>query len=239
MATVAHSGAAFDSEQLERRFFLGMALAIAATVLAGFGSFAAIGISSFGAPWWVHVHGLSFLAWIGLYVTQNLFVYRRSIEQHRRLGRIGMGLAGWMILVGLLLTPVTVGNGRFPPFFTPAFFLALDWTNIACFAALVYAAFHFRRQTDWHRRLMLCATICVIAPAVGRLLVLAGAMSGWSNVGDLLLYVAIAMVADWRIRGRVHPAYFWGFGAIFAMAPIIDALVAFPPFEALARSIAG
>ena len=216
-----------------------MALLIAATVLAGFGAFAALGISSFSAPWWVHIHGVSFMAWIGLFIAQNLFVVSGATDRHRTLGRIGMGLAVWMIAVGLVLTPVTVANGRFPPFFTPTFFLALDWVNIACFAGLVFAAFYFRRQTDWHRRLMLCATICVIAPAFGRILVLADVMSGLTNVGAWLLYVVIAMVADWRIRGKVHPAYLWGFAAIFAMAPVISGLAALPAFQTLALRIAG
>ena len=216
-----------------------MALAIAATVLIGFGTFIALGISSFSAPWWVHLHGVSFMAWIVLYIHQNLAVFRGTIEQHRRLGRIGVGLACWMVLVGLVLTPVTVANGRMPPFFSAPFFLALDWINIACFSGLVYAAFHFRKQTDWHRRLMLCATISVIAPAWGRLLVLADVMSEWTNFGVLLLYVIVAMIADRSIRGRIHMAYLWGFGAIFATAPIISALSVFPPFLELATKIAG
>ena len=239
MATRADHFDAPAAEQRERLFFLLMALAIAATVLIGFGAFIALGISSFSAPWWVHVHGVTFMLWIILYVQQNLAVFRGSIEQHRRLGRIGAGLALWMVLLGLVLTPVTVANGRMPPFFAPAFFLALDWVNIACFAGLVYAALHFRSQTDWHRRLMLCATISVIAPAWGRLLVLADAMSEWTNFGMLLVYVIIAMIADRSIRGRVHPAYVWGFAALFITAPVISGLAAFPPFQTLAMHIAG
>jgi hypothetical protein len=29
--------------------------------------------------------------------------------------------------------------------------------------------------------------------------------------------VVVAMVYDWRSRGRVHPAYWWGFGALMAV----------------------
>jgi hypothetical protein len=228
------------AEQRERFFFVVMAVAIGISVLAGFGIYVALGITSFNAPWWVHIHGVSFMAWIGLYLTQNLFVLRNSIDQHRRLGRIGAVLAIWMVIVGYVLTPVTLATDRVPPvpIFTPAFFLALDWVNITCFAALIFSALYFRRQTEWHRRLMLCATICVIAPAVGRLLSLAGLMTEWSNMGVLLIYVAIAMFADWRIKGQVHPAYFWGFSAIFMQAPAITGLAALPSFQGLAMRIA-
>ncbi len=230
---------AHDVEQRERAFFLFSAVVIAATVLAGFGGFAVLGLSSFGAPWWVHVHAISFMAWIALFLSQSYLAFRGNTARHRQLGLIGAGLALWMVLVGLVLTPVTVGNGRMPPFFAPGFFLALDWVNIACFGALAFAALRLRKRTDWHRRLMLCATICVIAPAWGRLLILVDAMTIWTNVGMLLVYVVLAMLADWFIRGRVHPAYLWGFAAIFTMAPVINALGSFEPFNNLARSLIG
>jgi len=239
MTTATNQSVSPDAEQRERYFFLCMSLAIAITVVIGFSAFVLLGISSFSAPWWVHVHGVSFMVWIVLYVQQNLAVFRGALEQHRTLGKIGVAWALWMVLVGLLLTPVTVANGRMPPFFSPPFFLALDWVNIICFAGLVYAAIHLRKQTEWHRRLMLCATISVIAPAWGRLLVLADSMSEWTNFGVLLIYVVIAMMADKSIRGRVHSAYLWGFGVIFLTAPVISGLSVFPPFQELALKIAG
>jgi len=224
------------AEKRERLFFFRVAVAIALTVAAGFGGFLAVGISSFAAPWWVHLHALTFVGWIAIYVTQNLLVLRDDISRHRALGRIAGGWAAWMVLVGLLLTPLTLAVGRSPPFFTPPYFLALDWVNIAVFAGLVYAGLRNRHRTDWHRRLMLCATICVIAPAFGRLIVLSGLpVSAALNVALLL----VAMIADRVIRGRVHPAYFRGLGAIVAMVPAIELLVRIGPFVALAGKIAG
>ena len=180
MATLAgaQGGAPLASiEQRERSFFMAMAVVLALTVLTGFGLFIAVGISSFGAPWWVHVHAVSFMSWIALYLAQNWQVWRGSIDAHRRLGRIGAVLAVWLVVVGLVLTPVTLAVHRSPPFFTPAQFLALDWVNVAVFAALIGTGLVMRRRSDWHRRLMLCATICVIAPAIGRILVLAGVIN--------------------------------------------------------------
>ena len=225
-------------EARERRFFFIMAIILALTVLVGFGLFIVVGISSFGAPWWVHIHAVSFLGWIALYVQQNRLVLHGSLDRHRRLGQAGMVLAAWMVAVGLVLTPVTLAAGRSPPFFTPAQFLALDWVNILVFAALVGAALRLRRQTDWHRRLMLSATICVIAPALGRILVLAGAMSPWNNTLALLGYVGIAMAADWRNRGRVHPAYLCAAAALLAMGWAIDLLSGFPPLVTYAQALA-
>ncbi|MYM63425.1 hypothetical protein [Pseudomaricurvus sp. HS19] len=227
-------------EQRERLFFLGMALFITVTVASAFGLFFKAGYSSFSAPWWVHLHAVSFMGWIGLYLTQNIFVYRDNLTYHRKLGRLGAVYAAWVILVGLVLTPVTLAVGRVPPFFTSAYFLALDWTNITVFAVLFYAAIINRKRTDWHRRLMLCATISLIAPAWGRLIVLAGyMMTTLNDVGALLGYVVIAMLADRLINKRVHPAYYWGAATLVSMGIVIELLSRVPLFVQLATMFAG
>jgi hypothetical protein len=240
MGAAVLEGAAPSAEQRERLFFLVMAIAIAVTVLLAFSLFYRAGFSSFGAPWWVHVHAVTFVVWIAFYLNQNALVYIDNIALHRRLGQLGATYALWMLLVGLVLTPLTLAAGRSPPFFTPAFFLALDWTNILVFIGLLYAALANRKRTDWHRRLMLCATVCVIAPAWGRLIVLSGhEMTAWNNVFALLAYIVVAMLFDWRNRGSVHRAYLWGFAALIGMGVIIEILAALPPFMALASRIAG
>ncbi|WP_165899562.1 hypothetical protein [Sphingomonas sp. PP-CE-1G-424] len=71
----------------ERRFFLGMAIAIAATVILGFTVNAArMHWTFFALPLQVHVHAAAFLSWIILYVVQNWLVVRGSITRHRQLG---------------------------------------------------------------------------------------------------------------------------------------------------------
>ena len=230
-----------SAEQRERRFFLTMAAAIAVTVIVAFSLFRVAGISSFsGSPWWVHVHAVTFMGWIGFYVLQNALVFKNDIAMHRRLGRIGAAYVVWMVLVGLVLTPLTLAVGRSPPFFTPAYFLALDWINVVVFGGLVYAAIRNRGRTDWHRRLMLCATICVIAPALGRLIVLSGnTMTAPLNVATLLLYVVVAMLFDRSNRGRVHPAYFWGGGSLVVFAALTELLASMPFFAATAARFSG
>jgi FtsH-binding integral membrane protein len=113
MATVVSAGT--SAEHRERLFFLIMAGAIAVTVIVAFGLFYQAGISSFASPWWVHLHGVTFMTWIGFYVLQNTLVFRNDIALHRKLGRTGAAYAVWMVLVGLVLTPLTLAVGRSPP----------------------------------------------------------------------------------------------------------------------------
>lgn len=224
----------------ERLFFFVMALAILVTVVPAFWLFHQAGFSSFASPWWVHVHAVTFMGWIGFYVVQNALVWRGAVGVHQRLGRIGAVYAGWMVLVGLWLTPQTLAAGRSPPFFTPPYFLALDWVNILTFAGLVTAALMNRQRSDWHKRLMLCATICLIAPATGRFIVLTGnTMAAPVNVATLLPFVAVGMVYDLVTRKRVHSAYLWGIGALVVMAALIEVLARIPAFVELANRIAG
>lgn len=238
MSSVAEAGPSI--ERRERLFFFIMALAIAGTVVPAFWLFHQAGFSSFGAPWWVHVHAVTFMGWVGFYLVQNTLVWRGDVARHQWLGRIGAGYVVWMVLVGLVLTPTTIAFHRAPPFFTPAYFLALDWTNIAVFAGLIAAALLNRHRSDWHKRLMLCATVCVMAPAWGRLIVLTGQpMVAPVNAAVLLPYIAAGMAFDLATRRRIHPAYFWGFGVLVAMAVVIPRLAALPAFAAFATSIAG
>jgi len=229
-----------SAEQRERLFFFIMALAIIVTVVPSFWMFHQAGLSSFSSPWWVHVHAFTFMGWIGFYLLQNTLVLRGSVVSHQRLGRIGAVYVVWMVLVGLALTPTTLAAGRSPPFFTPPYFLALDWINTLVFAGLILAALKNRHRSDWHKRLMLCATVCVMAPACGRIIVLSGhEMTAPLNVAVLLPYVVVGMVYDLATRRRIHAAFVWGFASLVVMAVLIEAVARIPAFVELGNRIAG
>lgn len=236
MSSVAEAGPSVA--QRERLFFFIMALAICLTVVPAFWLFRQAGFSSFGAPWWVHIHAVTFMGWVGFYLVQNTLVWRGDVAQHQWLGRIGAGYVVWMVLVGLVLVPMTLAHDRAPPFFTPAFFLALDWTNILFFGGLIAAALLNRHRSDWHKRLMLCATVCVMAPAWGRFIVLSGyQMTAPVNIAVLLPYIAAGMLFDLATRRRIHAAYIWGLGVLVAMVVVIELLATVPAFVRLAASI--
>jgi hypothetical protein len=218
-----------------------MAVAMTATTVIGFGLNAVMGRSSFGAPWWVHVHGVTMMLWMGLYLFQNWQVYRGNLRQHRTLGWIATFYIGWMVLVGAVLTPVSIAAHRNPPFFDAGQFLALDWLNIIGFAGLSWAAVVMRKRTDWHRRLMFVGTLSIMGPAWGRLLPmpLMGAWKLWVLLAVLLIYLAVAMRHDMKHRGAIHPAYRWGLAILVLQIALIDPIGYSPPFLALAKSLIG
>ena len=240
MATLAHPPV--SAEQRERLFFLAMALAITGAVVGGFGIRVVLGVTSFATePWWVHVHAVSFMGWIGFYVLQNVLVVRGDFTRHRQLGRLGAIAAVWVCFAGLALTAQALAIGSSPPFFAPGYFLAQNWLFVAFFAGLTYAAIILRNRPEWHRRLMLCATLVVSLPGFARwVILLAPPPDALKHLVTFAIFFIPAIAFDLVTRGRVHPAYWVGGGAIvFLEGAAIRLLAGFPPFAALAERIAG
>lgn len=216
MATLAEPLPGYGRDD---RFFLKMAIAMALTIVAGFSLQAATGRSTFGAPPLVHLHALIFFGWVVLFVSQNLLVTRGSIALHRQLGWVGAGWASAMVLVGIYTTIEMTRNAATPFFFLPAYFLVMNILSILCFGGLVIVAISMRKRTEWHRRFMFCAMAILTGPAFGRLLPmpLLVPYAEWGVFAAVMLWPLIAIVADRRRRGHVHPALWWGTATIILM----------------------
>ena len=247
MATVAlgrdddDASSVGDLRVRDRRFFFLMAVAIAATVVAGFALQFAAGRSTIASPWWVHVHGLTFMGWLVLYLVQNWLVWRGELVRHLRLGRIATIYVGWMVLVGLSVNTLATITHRVPAFFELNVFLVMDWMTVLLFAGLTWAAIWLRGASDWHRRLMLCGAIEVMTPGLGRIipLPLLGTWMLWGVWAAQLLYIGAAVIYDLRTRGKIHHAYYWGFGTITLGTAVARPLAFTAPMLALTQYLAG
>lgn len=191
-------------------------------------------------PIWVHLHGMIFMAWTLLFVTQNALIARGSLTLHRRMGWTAAGLACVMVPLGIVTAVMAVRLGRAPPFFPHNIFLALSALELLAFATLLIGAIRLRRQTEWHRRLMLYAMIALIGPAFGRILPmpLLGDKAGLAVLGCQILFVSVAIAHDLVAWRRVHPASLWGTGVIIVEGLAVPLLAATPPFIALAAALA-
>lgn len=205
-------------------FFLTMAIVMAAINVFAFSFFALMGISSFGAPLYVHLHAVTFFGWVVLYVAQNALIATGSTALHRKLGWLAAAWTLAMVVVGTLTTAYTVQRGLTPPIFTPSYFLVMNPVNVLVFAALVLAGVVVRTNTGWHRRLIYCGMASIMGPAFGRLLPPPVLISAGIPVivGILILFVVIGAVRDWIKYGKVHPAWLVGIAVQLAMWPAID-----------------
>ena len=240
MATIAAPAPAPEQSvlQRERTFYFRMSLVFLAAAVAGFGFFFAIGASSFASPWWVHVHALTMVGFLGLYILQSWLVHRGDLATHRRFGVAGAVMSAWLVVYGCWAITQTIALGRIAPFFTPNFFLAMDWTNMAVFAGLAGAAIAMRRRADWHKRLMFGAMLSLMSVAWGRLI----QPQIFDQRGIVLILVVLlghvgaAMLFDRRAHGRIHPAHWWTVGSLIAWVGLTFLLADAAPVLALVES---
>lgn len=221
-------------------FYLWISLAMAAVIIGGFaktvpGDF----LDTPRLPLLLHVHGAVFTLWVLLFVAQPAFIVRGSTRVHRRIGWIGVGLAAAMVVMGVAATLFAVHLHAIPPFFPPTIFLVMNLVGILEFGGLVIAGIALRQRREWHKRLMLCATISILGPGLGRLLPMPsfGAAAPLVMFAATLAFVVAGMIADLVARRRIHPAYIWGMG-IMVLTHIVVGLLAFaPPTRALLHFI--
>lgn len=243
MATISQSfdGAQRDQMTRERTFYFRMSLVFLVAAVAGFGFFFAIGASSFRSPWWVHTHAVTMVGFLGLYVTQTWLVTRGDLALHRRLGILGAVWSMWLVTFGCWAITRTIAQGRLAPFFTPSFFLMMDWLNMAVFAGLAWSALLLRMRSDWHKRLMFGAMLSLMSVAWGRLILpqFFDQRAIVLVLVVLLAHLGAAMRFDHRVYGQVHPAHYWTGGALLVWIAATFTVAGRPGVVAYASSFAG
>lgn len=211
----------------EHRFFFGIALALLATVLAGFAR------SFYLRPWFpehpapaeeiFYWHGAVFTAWYLLLVVQPALIATGRVAAHRALGRAGAVLAVLMVVLGCYVALVAAGR---PGGFTglpvpPLAFLAIPFLDMAVFAILVAMALVKRNVAQTHKRLMLLASIGPLAAAVARLpfdFIMASGPPAFFGLTDLFVLALVAW--DLGTRRRLHAATLWGGLLLIASQPL-------------------
>ena len=230
MATIAPGSPPVSNERSERRFFFIMAIAMATVTVAGFALNLAMGRSTFASPLIYHVHALIFMGWLALYVAQ---AYTISIGQralHIRLGKLGYVWIPLMVAAGIAIMVTVARRTGGPFFFAVNEFLVSNIMLLLAFGFVAIWALRRQRHQGWHRRLLLTAMAVLTGPGVGRLLPMPLMIPYSWTISFLasLVFVGIAMLADKRRHGRVHPAYWWGTG-IYVGVFALSMLIAFSP----------
>lgn len=156
-------------------------------------------------PLYLYVHGSVLTLWFSLGFVQSALVVARRTSLHRRLGVVGGLTAAALVplsgFVAVQAIPRYMAAGV-----TPAeiqFIVIGDLISLVVFSGLVTAALVWRHHREWHRRLMVVASIMIIGPAIARLERVGLAVP----VPAVLLGLLIALgVYDTLQLGRVHRA---------------------------------
>jgi hypothetical protein len=232
-----------DSSRLtssdDGRFFMRGAIAMALVIVAGFSVQLAMGRSTFASPPLVHAHAIVFMGWVTIYVLQNVFVATDRLALHRRLGWIAAAWMAPMLVLGCLVTVAMVRRGQVPFFFRPLQFLIFDPVSLFAFAGLTTSAILLRRRTLWHRRLNFCGMAMLLGPGFGRLLPMP-LLTPWAweaTFAASMVFPVVGVLADVRRAGKVHPAWWYGIGAMLAALILTEAVTYSPVGAYLYRAV--
>jgi hypothetical protein len=205
-----------------RRFYTGIALAIAITVFAGFSQsyYLRTYYNSTPLAGLLHLHGLVVTGWILLFLAQSTLVAAGRTALHRRMGVAGAVLAALLVVVGTMTAIVRAAEGAAPTGVPPLSFLAVPFFDMVVFTGLAATGLWYRRRADIHKRLLTLATIALLAAPIARL-PFGAQVVGLPGVFALAdLFVAACIVYDFTTLRRVHPATVWGGLAIVLSQPL-------------------
>lgn len=213
-----------------RYFYFYMALSCMAVAFIGFAPtyWMPLASGTFPSLPVIHFHGTLFFIWTLYFAFQTWLAASGRIARHRTVGLIGVSLATAMTILGFLAA-VSALKRAAAAGLTEAgtAFTIVPLSGILFFAVVFTLAVANTRRPEIHKRLMLLAAISILDAAVARWFLTFLAPPGPpapppvevtiipAFVAYLLLVVAI--VFDWRTRGRPHPAYIYGGAALVAV----------------------
>lgn len=227
--TDIHPPRAFAQAQT-RYFYFYMALACMAVAFLGFAPtyWMPLAKRSFTASPVVHFHGLLFFAWSLYFVFQSWLAASGKVARHRAIGMIGVSLATTMTIFGFLVAVHAMKRAAAAGLADEGIaFIIVPLSGIAFFAVVFALAIVWVKQPEVHKRLMLLAAISLLDAAVARWFLTFLAPAGPLGPPPVpvtippaivaYLLLVVAMVFDWRTRGRPHPVYIYGGIALLAV----------------------
>jgi hypothetical protein len=171
-----------------------------------------------------HLHGIIATSWLVLHFTQARLVAARRVDLHMRLGVLTACVGVALVVQAFMLAVAGAAHGHAPPGRDPLQFMSVSLGTTTMFALFLGSALALRRRREWHKRLMLLATLALIVPAAGRLDSFVMQPHGLPprvlGLGLTIAFVAWACVNDYRRTGRVHPAYLIGGAASIVSLPL-------------------
>jgi hypothetical protein len=204
---------------VERIFYSGMAALLCICVYIGFApTYFRAGILRAPLPSPIlHIHGAVFTLWMLLFVVQVAFISAQRVHWHRSFGIVAFCLPPVMIVLGVIAAIDALHRGVKIGPLDPAVSAAIPLIGIAGFTVVIYASWRARRRPDAHKRLILIATMGLVAAAFGRfpwdrigLPPAAGAVTGLGTL--LLILLAYELIS---IR-RIHRSTMWAAPLMFA-----------------------
>ncbi len=212
--TFTYSYRSLESPTKRSLFYILVAITSLLVVIAGFSStYVSPMLSGVTFRPLVHLHGFLYIMWILLFIFQPWLIRKGNRDLHRKIGTGGFILAALMIIAGVFVS-ITGAKLDSPTLavggLQPKQFLLIPLTDMLLFGSFIGLALGNLKQTEYHKRFMLLATLAILPAAFGRL----GNLLGITNPIVLLLMneslLLIAIFYDWRMKHKIHRAYLIG-----------------------------
>jgi hypothetical protein len=207
----------------EKRFHVWMAGVFLLIAFAGFtpSYWTKVASGTFIAAPIYHLHGLLLSAWVCFYFVQTALVASGRTMNHRTWGMAGIALFSVMACTTVVLGINSMNIADHEGFGDAGRrFSVVTFISLALVVVLFAAAIANVRRPDVHKRLMVLMMAVLMQPAIGRMFALLFASPGAAGPPPLLstvpvaavasLLVIVAIVHDWRTRGRPHRVYLYG-----------------------------
>lgn len=248
MASTTSVRAAFAAyHRRDRTMIPALVFVIWLAILTGFGIdiVRKAGTGGLVYPLVIHLHAVTFGAWLVLLAAQIWLVRTRRVAVHRRLGMAVLLLVPLMLILGPAAAIVHNRDPYMPDYWLS--FMGTQFTNVLGCTTLFVAGFLKRRDASAHKRLMLMGTIAITEPGFSRIWAQAltarlgqGYLPHYFSIyiGTLVLIIAVG-IYDLATRRRLHPAYVGAALWIFANEALADWLFYQPFWLAWMKALTG
>jgi hypothetical protein len=167
----------------------------------------------------VHLHGVTFISWMTLLMVQTFLINVKNVALHRSLGTFGIALGTAVLFTGALISLLGMkngGSGNPAPVFYDLMYLSV--MALLGFGFLFTLAIHQVRKPEYHRRLILFATIPLLPPGINRMYQVIFQLPIPPVLVTYLTMAAIAtaiLIYDWRTMGKVSKGSMIGAAVVF------------------------
>lgn len=175
----------------------------------------------------VAAHGSLYFLWLVVFLAQALLIKRQSYRTHRRLGIAAAALALAMVAVGYATAIAMTRRGfdlsgdldlAHDPL-GPVNQIIFPLLDIGEFALLIAAGYALRRKSDYHKRLMLFATIALLPAPFAHFIGHVPSLKAHAVVVVIPIFLSLVASAihDLVAYRRVHPVSLWIGSGMFIM----------------------
>ena len=179
----------------------------------------------------LHVHGVTGLAWLVLFLTQAMLIRGRHYNAHKLLGLTSIVLAIILFLSGVLVSLELYWRTRADGFAPANPILLVNLSDMVFFASFYVLAIANRKTPALHRPLMLLAALSLMNAAIFRVIsyvIGAGAAPVIGSHAVMILLYGLALTALKKKLGSL-PRLVWLLSIAVVVMTAIRIPVGFSP----------